>query len=144
MLIIERLSAPDAVVNFSVIGQRLPALASSSGLVQVAFLAPEERERIVEHGVDQLTPATVTDPDEIRRRLAAIRREGYVANDGFIHPAARGIAVPIHGHQKDLLGALSVIVPNDDAPVMPKVHLLRQAAAGISRDYARLTRGQQA
>jgi DNA-binding IclR family transcriptional regulator len=144
VLFIERLSAPDSVINYSVIGQRLPALASSSGLVQVAYVAEEDRERILAHGVDQLTPSTVTDTEEIRRRLVAVRRDGYVVNDGFIHTAARGIAVPIHGHQQDLLGALSVIVPNDDAPVMPRVNLLRRAAAGISRDYARLTRGQRA
>lgn len=144
VLFIERLSAPDSVINYSVIGQRLPALASSSGLAQLAFIAEEERERILEHGVDQLTPSTMTDPEEIRRRLVAIRLEGYVVNDGFIHTSARGIAVPIHGHQKDLLGALSVIVPNDDSPVTPRVNLLRRAAAGISRDYARLTRGQRA
>lgn len=144
VLFIERLTAPDAVVNYSVIGQRLPALASSSGLVQLAWLPAEDQEAAIARGVRHYTPLTVTEPDRIRQRLAEIRQDGYVANDGFIHTAARGIAVPLRGHQDDLLGALSVIVPNDTAPVRPYVALLQNAAAAISRDYAALTRGHRA
>ena len=144
VLVIERLTAPDAVVNYSVIGQRLPALASSSGLVQLAWLPEAEQEAVIAAGVREYTPSTVTDPDRIRERLAEIRRTGFVANDGFIHPAARGIAVPIRGHQDDVLGALSVIVPNNTAPVRPYVTLLQNAAAAVARDYAALTRGRPA
>ncbi|MFC7401395.1 IclR family transcriptional regulator [Citricoccus sp. GCM10030269] len=142
VLFIERLSAPDAVVNYSVIGQRLPALVSSSGLVQVAWLPEYEQEAILAAGLEPYTPKTVTDPSLIRRHLADIRRNGYVANDGYVHTAVRGIAVPLRGHQDDVLGALSVIVPNDSAPVGPHVTVLKNAAAAISRDYAALTRGR--
>lgn len=144
VLFIERLTAPDAVVNYSVIGQRLPALASSSGLVQLAWLPEAEQDAAIAAGVRHYTPLTVTEPEKIRQRLAEIRRAGFVANDGFIHTAARGIAVPLRGHQDDLLGALSVIVPNDAAPVRPYVTLLQNAAAAIARDYAALTRGRPA
>ncbi|XKH52642.1 IclR family transcriptional regulator [Citricoccus nitrophenolicus] len=142
VLFIERLSAPDAVVNYSVIGQRLPALASSSGLVQLAWLPEREQEAALAGGLQQFTSMTVTDPAQIRRRLAEIRRTGHVVNDGFLHTAARGIAVPLRGHQDDLLGALSVIVPNDAAPALPYVTLLQTAAAAITRDYAALTSGR--
>lgn len=144
VLFIERLSAPGAVVNYTVIGQRLPALASSAGLVQVAWLPPDKLEAVLAQGVDQFTPSTMTDQRRIRRRLVDIRRSGYVITSGFIHPAARGVAVPLWGHQKDLLGALSVVVPNDEVPAKPVVELLQEAAEAISRDYAAFTRGQQA
>lgn len=143
VLFIERLTAPDAVVNYSVIGQRLPALASSSGLVQLAWLPEAEQEAAIAAGVRHYTPLTVTEPDRIRRRFAEIRQEGYVVSDGYIHTSARGIAVPLRGHQDDVLGALSVIVPNDHAPARPTITLLQKAAAAISRDYAALTRGRR-
>jgi DNA-binding IclR family transcriptional regulator len=143
VLFIERLSAPGAVVNFTVIGQRLPALASSSGLVQVAWLPPVDQEPILASGIDQITPQTVTDSVLIRARLAEIRKTGYVVNDGFLHTAARGIAVPLRGYQDDVLGAVSVVVPCDNSPVMPYVNLLRRTASAIARDYASMTRGHR-
>lgn len=144
VLFIERLSAPDAVINYTVIGQRLPALASSAGLIQVAWLPPDRLEAVLARGIDQLTPFTMTDPRDLRRILTNIRRKRFVVTSGFIHPRSRGIAVPLWGYQKDLLGALSVIVPNDETPVMPIVELLQEAADATSRDYGALTRGQRA
>lgn len=135
VLFIERLYAPDAVVNFTTIGERLPALASSSGLAQLAHLPVAEQERVIAAGLRTLTPFTVTDPEAIRRRLAEIRRSGFVVNDGFIHPDARGIAVPLWGHRSDLLGAVSVIVPNDGRPSAPFVRILQQTAVRIGASF---------
>ncbi|WP_168199719.1 IclR family transcriptional regulator [Citricoccus sp. SGAir0253] len=137
VVFVERLSAPDAVVNYTMIGGRTPALLSSSGLAQVAFLAAEDRDAVVDGARRQgQLPAPLADPGVLRRRLAAIRREGHVVTDGYVHPAARGVAVPLLGARGEVLGAVSVVVPNDDAPARPLVNVLRAAAARIVRDLA--------
>lgn len=137
VIFIERLSAPDAVVNYTMVGGRMPALLSSSGLVQLAYLDPEARSAIVDAGSGLALPPELADPDARRRTLAEIRRVGHVVTDGYVHPAARGVAVPLLAPGDRVIGGLSVIVPNDGAPVRPLVNILGRAATRIVRDLSR-------
>ena len=45
--------------------------------------------------LEPLTPRTTTDPNELRERLAAIRREGFAISLGETVPGAAGLAAPI-------------------------------------------------
>ena len=77
---------------------------------------------------------TVQTPEDLRGLLQQIRRDGYACGRGYIHPEARGIAVPIRGVNEVVVAAVSVVVPNDDAPVTGFVRLLQAAAQAISKD----------
>ena len=57
---------------------------------------------------------TITDPGELRRRLADVRRQGFVLCPGFLHVDATGIAVPVRDETGHVAAAVSVIVPNDE------------------------------
>jgi DNA-binding IclR family transcriptional regulator len=137
VIFIERLSAPDAVVNYTMVGGRMPALLSSSGLVQVAYLDPEAQAGVIEAWTGGALPPGIADPDARRRTLAEIRRVGHVVTDGYVHPDARGVAVPLLAAGDRVLGGLSVVVPNDGASVRPLVNILTRAAASIIRDLRR-------
>lgn len=132
VLIVERLSARDAAVNYSLIAGRLPVYASSSGLVLLAHAPVEEQERIMAMPMRAYTEHGIRTPGALRSALAQVRERGYALCAGHIHPATTGIAVPVRGPGTRVVAALSLIVPNDDA-AYSYIPMLMAAARGVSR-----------
>ncbi|MFE5242633.1 MULTISPECIES: IclR family transcriptional regulator [unclassified Streptomyces] len=132
VLFLERLSAPDAVINYTRIAGRLPLHASSSGLVLLAHGSADLKERVLEGPLSSYTPATPATPARLRAELAEIRQRGYAYCPGYVHAEALGIAAPVRGPDGTLVAALSVIVP-DETGAQALVPIVRTAARGISR-----------
>jgi DNA-binding IclR family transcriptional regulator len=132
VLFLERLTARDAVVNFSQIAGRLPLHISSSGHVLLAYGPAEVRDRVLARPMERYTPATITTPDRLRAALDQVRRQGYALLAGHVHENATGIAVPVRDALGEVVAALSVIVPNDERAV-GAVPALLAAARGIGR-----------
>ncbi|MEX5237498.1 IclR family transcriptional regulator [Kocuria arenosa] len=131
VLFLERLSAPEAVVNFTRIAGRLPLHASSSGLVLLAHSEPAFQEEVLVAPHEAYTEATPTDPQQLRRILATIRQTGSAYCPGYRNADAAGIAAPVFRHGQ-VVAALSVVVPN--TPVARQYEpLLRIAAATVTR-----------
>jgi DNA-binding IclR family transcriptional regulator len=114
VLFVERLSTEHAVINYTRIAARLPIHASSSGLVLLAHGPAEQQQRVLDGPLPRFTPATITDPGELRRRLADVRKQGFVLCPGHLHTDATGIAVPVRDESGAVAAAVSVIVPNDE------------------------------
>lgn len=133
VLFIERMSAPDAVINATLIGGRLPLHASSSGLVLLAFSAPDLTDEVISHGIHPLTAYGIATADELRDRVRRTRADGFAVTDGFIHPESRGIAVPVRSPRGELYASMSVVVANDGSRIMPYVEILQWAAVRTSR-----------
>lgn len=131
-LFLERLSHPEAGANITRIAGRLPLHASSSGLVLLAHADPAVREEILSRPLRPVGPGTTTDPAALRRRLAEIRRAGYVAAPGSIEAVSTGVAVPIR-ERGEVIAALSAVLPRAADPD-PVIAVLRDAADGIERD----------
>ncbi|MGW1818005.1 IclR family transcriptional regulator [Streptomyces sp. NPDC002125] len=132
VLFLERLSAPDAVINYTRIAGRLPLHASSSGLVLLAHGSAGLKERVLAGPLSSYTPATPATPARLRAELAEVRQRGYAYCPGYVHAEALGIAAPVRGADGTLVAALSVIVP-DGAGAQALVPIVRTAARGISR-----------
>jgi DNA-binding IclR family transcriptional regulator len=132
VVFLERLSARDAVVNFSRVAGRLPLHISSSGVVLLANAPAEVQERLLSRPLEGRTSATVTDPDRLVTLLEQVRRQGYALLPGHVHPDATGVAVPIRNGLGEVVAALSVIVPNDGRAVSA-VPALLAAARGVAR-----------
>ncbi|MEU3018856.1 IclR family transcriptional regulator [Nocardiopsis sp. NPDC007018] len=134
VLYLERLSARDAGHNAAEIAGRLPVHATSTGLVLLAHGPAALQERVLGGRPRQHTPHTVTDPTDLRRLLAAVRRDGYAIASRMIDPGAVGLAAPVRDRDDRVVAALSVVVPfRDDAPARTYVPVLLAAARGISR-----------
>ncbi|MEO5534473.1 MAG: IclR family transcriptional regulator [Pseudolysinimonas sp.] len=133
VLVIERLSARDAVVNASIVGGRIPVQHSSSGIVLLAHADEAEvlLDRVVARGLNPITPTSLRTATQLRDAVEHARHEGFAVSEGFIFPESRGIAVPVRGSQDVVVGAISVVVPNDGSAVHDFVRLLRLAADGI-------------
>lgn len=135
VLFIERLTARDAVVNYTRIAGRLPPHISSSGHVLLAHAPPDLRELVLSRPLPRYTANTITTTDALRAALAHTRRLGYALTEGHVHEDAAGVAVPVRGVLNEVVAALSVIVPNN-GHAQANVPVLLAAARGISRSLA--------
>jgi len=136
-LVIERVSARDAVVNASIVGGRIPLQHSSSGLVLLAACDEKVLDRVVQRGLEPLTPSSLQNEVQFRAAVESARREGYAVADGRIFEGSRGIAVPVRGPDGECVAAIGIVEPNDGSSAMNHVNLLRQAAAGIAEALLR-------
>src|SRR5690606_4341655 len=132
ILVIERLSSRDAVVNASIVGGRTPLQLSSSGIVFLAHAEEDLVPAILERGLSPLTAHSLRSEAELRDAVERARRDGYAESPGWIFEESRGLAVPVRGSQDVVVGAVSVVVPNDGSPADDMVRLLRVAADRIS------------
>ncbi|MCZ2803648.1 IclR family transcriptional regulator [Modestobacter sp. VKM Ac-2983] len=136
VLFLERLSARDAVINYSRIAGRLPLPTSSSGVVLLAHAPRDLQERVLSGPLRPVTPAGFGAAAALRTALAEVRRSQAAVLAGHQHPDATGVAVPVRDGRSDVVAALSVIVPNDGRG-RDLVPLLLAAARGISRALRR-------
>lgn len=132
VLIVERLTAPGAVVNLTKIAGRLPLHVSSAGLVLLAHAAPDLRERILAGPLPEVTSQTITDAARLRVVLAEVRERGCAFCAGHFHPDATGIAVPLRGANGRVVAALGVVVPNDDQ-AWARIGMLQATGRALSR-----------
>ncbi|MER7796589.1 IclR family transcriptional regulator [Microbacterium sp. NPDC096154] len=132
VLMIERLSAPDAVINGSIVGDRIPIQHSTSGMVFLAFGEPGLVDAVIERGIHPVTAAGLRTAEALRAEVEATRRRGYAIADGWIHPASRGLAVPVRGSEEVVVGALGAVIPNDASSPRRVATLLRETAHRIS------------
>lgn len=132
VLVIERLSARDAVVNASIVGGRIPLQHSSSGIVLLAHGEPEVVEQVLARGLDPVTDAGIRSEAELRSTLDRTRRLVYAVAEGYIYGESRGIAVPVRGSEGVVVAAVGVVVANDGTAPLDYVRVLRTAADGIS------------
>jgi DNA-binding IclR family transcriptional regulator len=132
VLFVERLSTPGAVLNVTRIAGRLPLHASSSGLVLLAHAPAELQEAVLAAPLKAYSANTVVAPARLRSLLADVRKKGFAYCPGFLDDVATGIAVPLRGAGREVVAALSVIVPMDPEARM-QIPALQAAARGISR-----------
>ena len=84
--------------------------------------------------LEPLTDRTVTNPRQLRERLAAIRREGFGISLGETVPGAAGLAAPIFNVDGSVTAGLLIGAPLDrfeqDLPELQR--LLREATTRIA------------
>lgn len=135
VLFIERLSGRTAGANITKIAGRLPLNASSSGLVLLAYATPAYQDRILSEPLKRLSPETITDPTELRKKLAEVRSRGYAFAPGYVESVSTGIAVPV-SDAAGVVAALSVVMPRRQEHESAVVERLKKAAAEIGRAAA--------
>lgn len=85
----------------------VPAHCSALGKVLYAHgCLPVPRGRL-----EQLTPRSVTDGDELRRQLAPVLRRGWAVTVDELEIGLSGVAVPVRGAGGEVVAALGVSGP---------------------------------
>lgn len=118
------------------LGSRLPAHAVSMGRILLAGLPDEALEQYLRTAAfKRLTGATVVDPDTLRERILAARKQGYAWIDGELDEAICGLAVPVRDQEGNTIAAINVSLPTGQVTQEEAVKLylaeLRQTASQI-------------
>ncbi|MHB9854876.1 IclR family transcriptional regulator [Streptomyces krungchingensis] len=130
---IEWISGRSAVGVRIQVGARWPLHATGVGLALLAHGEPGLQKAYCEGPLATFTPYTVTDPAELRRELAEVRRTGVAVSSRQVTDDALSVAAPVRGAGGAVVAAVSVVVPEADAQVPALVPAVRLAARGISR-----------
>lgn len=100
------------------VGTRLPAYATSMGLVQLAQLPPDDLDGYFEAtDLEPLTERTVTDQAALRELLVTVRRQGYAMVDQQLEAGVRSVAVPLHSADGAVVAAVNTSAHSSRVPL---------------------------
>jgi DNA-binding IclR family transcriptional regulator len=132
-LLVERLSAHQAMPVLYRVGGRLPLHSTGVGLVLLAFAESQFQEQLLAQPLVHEPEKIPVSPAALRRTLAEIRREGVATLRRRVPQPLVSVAAPIFGADDRITAALSVVVPVENAEPRVLGPALRTAARSISR-----------
>ena len=94
-------------------GKRFPLHVGSTGKAILAFMAPEQVDRILESLDDpiQLTNGQTKTVEALRHELGEVRESGYATSALEATSGAWGVGCPVFGSDGSLFGAIGFIIP---------------------------------
>lgn len=100
-------------------GELVPPHVSSAGKVLLAFSEPDFVEAFLKRPLVPYTDRSIVDPDELRKELIAVRRDGYAMTDEEYGEGILGLAVPMFNGHGNVMAAINVYGPKFrlDSPV---------------------------
>jgi IclR family transcriptional regulator, acetate operon repressor len=116
-------------------GTTRPLYVSAGGLMLLAYQEPDWVDSYIRATrLEPLTGHTITDPEQLRERLATIRREGFAISLGETVPGAAGVAAPIFNADGSVTAGLLIGAPIDrfEQEVPELKRLLREATTRVS------------
>lgn len=112
LVYIFRKETPEGLKVASLEGLFRPLVFGAFGAVIMAYLPDDELSRLLKQPIPQFTPDTLTDPDQIRRRLAQIRRDRVFAETNEALLGVTGIAAPVFNMEGQFVAAVGVDGPS--------------------------------
>lgn len=109
---IDQVDVPNPVSIRDWTGYRAPLHAVSSGQVLLAFRPVAAVERYLEGPLERFTARTPTEPDAIRARLRAIRRDGYTWAFEEFDEGISSVAAPIADATGEVIAAVHLHGPS--------------------------------
>ena len=106
---IDKVDHSQSIRMRSRIGQRGKLICTAVGKSILAFLPPDELERVLSHlKFEANTPNTITDVTKFREHLCLVREQGYAVDDEENEVGIRCLGAPIFDHMGELAGAMSI------------------------------------
>jgi DNA-binding IclR family transcriptional regulator len=132
-VILERISAPDAVIVISDVGGHLPLHASAGGKVLLAHSPADLQKEVLGGPLEQLTPRTVTSPRILAEQLEQCRHSGLMIAREEVSLMASSVAARVLDESGQVVAAVSVVVRAGTAAVKVAVPAVATTALAISR-----------
>ncbi len=117
-------------------GSSVPFGVSSAGRVLMAFLDPQECERLLSLPVPELTTDTVRDRAMLKRMVDDARRTGYCVQRNETSPGLGVVSVPLFKAGQKTVGAIGLAFPSHRVgpdEELSMVDALHDAARAISQ-----------
>jgi DNA-binding IclR family transcriptional regulator len=136
LVFVERIAGRDAVSVRTQVGGRFALPPTGVGLVLLAHAPAGVQERVLAGPLTAHTSHTITDPRQLRRVLAEVRRNGMAVSDRQVTDDAVSVAAPVEVRGA-VVAALSIVVRGSSpAAVRSYAPGVRAAARGIGRTLA--------
>ena len=132
-VVVERLSAIEAVGLISNVGGRLPLHSSGVGKVLLAHGGAELVDRVIERGLARHTARTVIDPARLRRALADCRDTGVARVREETTPGVDSVATRVLNADGEVVAALSVLVRTGSVDLRTVTPAVVASGLAISR-----------
>jgi DNA-binding IclR family transcriptional regulator len=132
-VIIERLSAVNAVGLASQVGGHLPLHCSGVGKVLLSHSSPAFIDEVLAGRLRRFTPRTIVEPAALRRELASCRATGTVVVREELSEGAESVATRIIDGRGRVVAALSVVVAAGSINLEAAVPSLVASGLGLSR-----------
>src|SRR3954453_9849275 len=135
---ISQVRGPAALSTHNWVGQGTPLHATSSGKVLLAYAPDPVRKSALSRELQRFTPATITDPEELRQHLDRIVERGWGSTVEEDEEGLNAVAAPVRDADGSVIAALSVSGPSFrmDAEDFPR--LARRVASGADELSRRL------
>jgi DNA-binding IclR family transcriptional regulator len=129
-VVVERLSARDAVQVAGRPGARLPVHATSGGILLLAHAADGFVQDVLAAGLQRCTPATITTEPMLRAALSLARRQGWMVLKEHLTPGSVSVAAPVLDARRRVVAAVSVIADGTDGDRLVPAVLTTARAIG--------------
>lgn len=113
VLYLDRGQSQQSFTMVANVGRRSPLHTNASGKLMLAYMPEEVVDSIIADGLEQRTPATIVDSDELKDALAKIRTQGYATCWQEQEPGLNSIAAPLRDYTGEVCAALTVAGPSN-------------------------------
>lgn len=125
------------------VGSRLPAFCTSMGRVLLAQLPEQMLERYLQSATfSKFTERTICNPDELRKEIRTVSKQGYALVDQELELGLRSLAVPVVDGRSRTVAAVNVSTQaartSKAAMLQNFLPALRKAATDISSCLGRV------
>lgn len=138
VLIVDEVSSRNPMGMSQDVGSRLPAHATATGKLLLAWRPAAEIDEFLRQPLARLTEETITAPERLYAVLEEIRQQGYAESHGELEPGFVALAAPVYDRDRQVVAAISVggsarrLTPER----LPQVAaLVQMAARQIARQF---------
>lgn len=129
---LDKIGGPFAASVPSRVGGRAPAHSTALGKSMLAWLAPEEVDRLLHNKIGRMTPRTIIELETMHQELRRIReRKGLAFEREECFPGISCVAAAVRGREAPL-GAIS-LVGDANTPLERVAPLVASAAQRVSQ-----------
>jgi DNA-binding IclR family transcriptional regulator len=109
---LERVETPQPLRLSVQPGRQLPLHAGASQKALLAFMRPEEVDRVVQGPLEHLCQATISSPGPLREELRRIRQRGWASSYEETNVGVWGVAVPVVNARDEAVCAVGIAGPS--------------------------------
>ncbi|WP_372605012.1 IclR family transcriptional regulator [Actibacterium sp.] len=116
-------------------GSLLPLHASAQGKVTLAFGGPDLMRDTLSRELEQTSPYTITNPQELKREIEQTRQNSWAVAPNQVVIGLNALAAPVFGALGNFVGTLAMsdsIQFITDPPTDDQINALLRAAAEVS------------
>jgi DNA-binding IclR family transcriptional regulator len=110
-LYLDQVAGTSALQTQNWVGQRIPLHCTSNGKVLLAFVPEHRLAELLVEPLTRFTPYTITDVDQVRAELAAVRELGYSAAAQELELGLVAVAAPVRDISGTVIASVSASGP---------------------------------